>query len=266
MNAFLKKVLKSFYLVFFFSSFLLSTEARGEIDSVFPFIPDLKECRNIINANQNILDKGEAIFAAKNYFFQIQSKAEQLNISKEVRTHFETAIEKAEQKYDEGEEDVSQSDITKLKLGLAGTLNDIYELTEEIQIAKLSLGHLLGVMFTEKSSIQDDKMIVLEFSSQNRDDIGSLKSENQLEAEKQLAHIFKAEKVFKLAKKNRKITRSLLVTEVANYDFGIGNSGDLFEALIIYTRVLRGYYQAMYDFNHSVIKMELLRFKSKSSQ
>ena len=48
------------------------------------------------------------------------------------------------------------------------------------------------------------------------------------------------------------MTRALLVTEVANYDFGIGNEADLFEALIIYTRVLVGYYEAVHTFNVSV--------------
>jgi len=57
-----------------------------------------------------------------------------------------------------------------------------------------------------------------------------------------------------------------LVTEVANYDFGIGNPSDLFEALIIYTRVLRGYYQAAYEFNQSVIKMELIQSEVDSVQ
>ncbi|MZH46999.1 MAG: TolC family protein, partial [Nitrospinae bacterium] len=58
-----------------------------------------------------------------------------------------------------------------------------------------------------------------------------------------------------LAKKNRKITRALLVSEVANYDFGIGNSGDLFEALIIYSRVLNGYYESVYNFNLAVAEL-----------
>ena len=55
-----------------------------------------------------------------------------------------------------------------------------------------------------------------------------------------------------LAKKNRKMTRALLVSEVANYDFGVGESGDLFQALIIYTRVLSGYYDSVYKYNLSV--------------
>ena len=52
------------------------------------------------------------------------------------------------------------------------------------------------------------------------------------------------------------MTRALLVSEVANYDFGIGDSGDLFQALIIYTRVLNGYYDSVYNFNLLVAKLD----------
>ena len=48
------------------------------------------------------------------------------------------------------------------------------------------------------------------------------------------------------------MTRALLVSEVANYDFGVGETGDLFQALIIYTRVLNGYYNSVYKYNLSV--------------
>ena len=37
--------------------------------------------------------------------------------------------------------------------------------------------------------------------------------------------------------------------------YGIGDPGDLFEALIIYTRVLGGYYDAVYNFNISVAEL-----------
>ena len=59
-----------------------------------------------------------------------------------------------------------------------------------------------------------------------------------------------------LAKKNRKMTRALLVSEVANYDFGVGETGDLFQALIIYTRVLNGYYDSVYKYNLSVAVLD----------
>ena len=62
-----------------------------------------------------------------------------------------------------------------------------------------------------------------------------------------------------IARKNRKITRALLVAEVANYDFGIGDPGDLFEALIIYTRVLSGYYDSVYNFNLAVADLNRVK-------
>ena len=62
-----------------------------------------------------------------------------------------------------------------------------------------------------------------------------------------------------MPRKNRKISRALLVSEAANYDFGIGDPGDLFEALIIYTRVLGGYYDAVYNFNVSVAELNWVK-------
>ena len=61
-----------------------------------------------------------------------------------------------------------------------------------------------------------------------------------------------------LGKKNRKITRALLVAEVANYDFGIGDSQDLFEALLIYTRVFSSYLDSVYVLKVSVAELEKL--------
>jgi hypothetical protein len=61
-----------------------------------------------------------------------------------------------------------------------------------------------------------------------------------------------------IGKKNRKITRALLITEAANYDFGIGNSEELFEALIIYTRVFSSYLDSIYTFNLAVANLERL--------
>ena len=73
-----------------------------------------------------------------------------------------------------------------------------------------------------------------------------------------LIEVNKTREQLTLAGKNRKITRALLVTEAANYDFGIGNEADLFEALIIYTRVLVGYYEAIHTFNVAVHRFHSL--------
>jgi len=79
---------------------------------------------------------------------------------------------------------------------------------------------------------------------------------NELIYKKAFLKVIEAKKKMQLARKNRKMTRALLVSEVANYDFGIGDSGDLFQALIIYTRVLNGYYDSVYNFNLSIAKLD----------
>ena len=71
-----------------------------------------------------------------------------------------------------------------------------------------------------------------------------------------MIEINRARAKVQLSSDNRKITRALLVTEVANYDFGIGDEADLFEALIIYTRILVGHFEALYEFNLSVSAFE----------
>ena len=59
-----------------------------------------------------------------------------------------------------------------------------------------------------------------------------------------------------LSKMNRKITRALLISEVANYDFGIGDSQELFEALMIYTRIFSSYLDSIYTLNVAVAELE----------
>ena len=82
-----------------------------------------------------------------------------------------------------------------------------------------------------------------------------LKESNLYKLKEAMIEVNKAREQLALARKNRKMTRALLVTEAANYDFGIGNEADLFEALIIYTRVLVGYYEAMHSFNVAVYRV-----------
>ncbi|MBI5427100.1 MAG: TolC family protein [Nitrospinae bacterium] len=228
------------------------------------------------------------VVEAKTLYFEILYKKEQLDIAEEVKGYFEKAISKAEEKYESGDGDVSQSAITKMKLGLAGSTNDIIKLRSDIKIAKLTLGTLMGRELSLDSEVGEGKIAPLKFQYENYEDYEkSLPRKNQekalktgspgnpkqnpsggspeksaLEADIRLAmrkaFIKAIEKrdIMRLAEKNRKITRALLVTEVANYDFGIGNAEDLFQSLIIYTRVSSGYYESIYDFNVAAIELE----------
>lgn len=228
------------------------------------------------------------VVEAKTLYFEILYKKEQLDIAEEVKGYFEKAISKAEEKYESGDGDVSQSAITKMKLGLAGSTNDIIKLNSDIKIAKLTLGTMMGRELSLDSEVGEDKIAPLKFQYENYEDYekslprknrekavktghpgnpkqnpgGGSPEKNALEADIRLAmrkaFIKAIEKrdIMRLAEKNRKITRALLVTEVANYDFGIGNAEDLFQSLIIYTRVSSGYYESIYDFNVAAIELE----------
>ncbi|MBI4389325.1 MAG: TolC family protein, partial [Nitrospinae bacterium] len=226
------------------------------------------------------------VVEAKTLYFEILYKKEQLDIAEEVKGYFEKAISKAEEKYESGDGDVSQSAITKMKLGLAGSTNDIIKLRSDIKIAKLTLGTMMGRELSLDSEVGEDKIAPLKFQYENYEDYekslprksqekavrtgnpgrhpggASPDEKSALEADIRLAmrkaFIKTVEKrdIMRLAEKNRKITRALLVTEVANYDFGIGNAEDLFQSLIIYTRVSSGYYESIYDFNVAAIELE----------
>ena len=99
----------------------------------------LDEIRSAFPGKESAKSLEEMLFKTKKFYYQIQYQKQKLEILKEVKGHFEKAVNKIEEKYDEGEEDISQSEITKLKIGLAGTLNDIYELETDLRISRLSL-------------------------------------------------------------------------------------------------------------------------------
>ena len=218
-------------------------------------IPSLNNIlHSFIPDKNNLPIEHEREYSIKKFYYQIQYQSQKLQILNEVKGHFEKSISKAEEKYDEGEEDISQSDITKLKLGLAGTLNDKFGVEADLQISRLSLFEILKNKYEPEAKLLEPNIVPVEFDfdeyqkwccqGSELSDVVSLK--------KSFLKVVEASKKMKLARKNRKITRALLVSEVANYDFGIGDPADLFQALIIYTRVLSGYYESVYKFNLSV--------------
>jgi outer membrane protein TolC len=230
------------------------------------------------------MSSADLVYKVRDYYYQLQSKNEQLSITKEVQEHFEKAVSKAEEKFDEGEEDISQSDITKLKLGLSGTRNDVITLDSEISQASLSLNDLLGAKLNATRPLPEPSNIkpvpfshstLVDFlgslaaklpgdCSNNSNCLADIAKGKSLELEKSFIRVGEAKERLKLAKNSRKISRALLVTEAANYDFGIGNTADLFQALIIYTRVLSGYYESIYQFNIAVADLNRLATNNKN--
>jgi len=204
----------------------------------------------------------EIEYAIKKFYYQIQYQGQKLEILNEVKEHFEKSINKAEEKYEVGEEDISQSDITKLKLGLSGTLNDIYGVETGLKISRLSLSDILNNEYQVNAELLKPDIFPLKFEyddyeewiQQNRE-ISEVRQKT-ISLKKAFLKVNEAKKKMELARHNRIMTRALLVSEVANYDFGIGDPSDLFQALIIYTRVLSGYYESVYKFNLSIAELD----------
>ena len=238
-------------------------------------------------ANKKYLPPEHITFLVKKYFYQIETQVEQLDTAKEVRDHFQKAVEKSKEIFDSGEGDVSQADLTKLKLGLSNTLNNIIDLEHDIQIGKLNLGKLINQELRDGNDITVTDPIPIDFPYTSFDDymiaknltpaakkiagkVGivsneihaeqptKLTEENRLLLYKAYLGVTSSKDKVMLGIKNRKITRALLVAEVANYDFGIGDSKELFEALIMYTRVFSNYLDSIYTLNVSAAELEKL--------
>jgi len=242
---------------------------------------------NIKNIDHEVLPSEDVIFSAKRYYYQIQTQVEQLETAEEVRDHFQKAINKSEKIFEDEEGDVSQFDITRLKLGLSDTLNDIIGLKYSIKIAKLELGKLIGKKIEYDHDIPNKDIIPVSFPYdsfekyleekkvsqlskilESKANVASSKTSvraslklyegARLTLHKAFIAVKEADAKVMLGKKNRKISRALLVAEVANYDFGIGDSQELFEALIVYTRVLSSYLDSIYNLNVAVAELEKL--------
>ena len=236
---------------------IISISHASDINS----IPELSKILTTVRSLDNKNQLHEKEYLIKKFYYQIQYQKQKLDILNEVKGHFEKSIGKAEEKYDEGEENISQTDITKLKLGLAGTLNDIYEAETGLKTSKLSLSEILDTKYDINAKMFSPDILPVKFEFNNYEEwslqnkIVSKIHKRVILLKKSFLKVNEKKNKMVLARKNRKMTRALLVSEVANYDFGIGDPSDLFQALIIYTRVLSGYYESVYKFNLSVAEL-----------
>ncbi len=250
------------------STLFLSSSMAGGTEPLPGLKRAVEDIRSLYNGKE-LSFLAEKEYQVRKHYYQIQSKMQKLEILEEVQEHFEKAVTKAEEKFDSGEEDVSQSAITKLKLGLAGTLTDIIELDSDVKVARLSLAGMFKESYSSDAKMQDSEINPVDFKFDNYESwfkesaLANVRDEhssnNELELRTGYLRAVKNRGKLDLARKNRKITRALLVSEVANYDFGIGDPGDLFEALIIYTRVLSGYYDSVYNFNLAVAELNRVK-------
>ncbi|MBM15044.1 MAG: hypothetical protein CMH75_02985 [Nitrospina sp.] len=247
----------TFGLISFVFLLIISISHASEVNS----IPELSKILIKIRSLDDKSQLQEKEYLIKKFYYQIQYQKQKLDILSEVKGHFEKSISKAEEKYDEGEDNISQTDITKLKLGLAGTLNDIFEAETGLKTSKLSLSEILDTNYGINSKMFSPKIIPVKFEFNNYEEwslqnkVISNIHKRVILLKKSFLKVTEKKNKMVLARKNRKMTRALLVSEVANYDFGIGDPNDLFQALIIYTRVLSGYYESVYKYNLAVAEL-----------
>jgi hypothetical protein len=262
----MKPLVTSLAILILFSTIFPSSSLAGGVEPLPGSQKAIEDIRSL-HKGEDLSFLAEKEYQVRKYYYEIQSKMQKLEIMEEVKEHFEKAVTKSEEKYDSGEEEVSQSSITKLKLGLAGTLNDIIELDSEITVARLSLADMLNENYSVDAEMLDSVIEPVDFKFDDYETwfkesvLATVTKDFNNELDLKVGYLKAVENRGKLqlARKNRKITRALLVSEAANYDFGIGDPGDLFEALIIYTRVLGGYYDAVYSFNVSVAELNRIK-------
>lgn len=262
----MKPLVTNLAILILLSTFFLSSSLAGGVEPLTGLQKAVQDIRSQYKG-EDLSFLAEKEYQVRKYYYEIQSKMQKLEILEEVKEHFEKAVTKAEEKYDSGEEEISQSSITKLKLGFAGTLNDIIELDSEITVARLSLADMFNENYSVDAEMHDSVIVPVGFKFNDYETwfkesgltVVTKKLNNQLGLKVGYLKAVENRGKLQLAQKNRKITRALLVSEAANYDFGIGDPGDLFEALIIYTRVLGGYYDAVYNFNVSVAKLNRVK-------
>lgn len=270
LRGFTKPLLASFSVFVLISTFFVFSSWAGGVEALPGLQKAVEEMRSLYKGKE-LPFLAEKEYLLHKYYYQVQSKTQQLDIRDEVKGHFEKAVTKAEEKFDAGDEDVSQSSITKLKLGLAGTLNDIIELESEIKVARLSLAGMFGYSADAEMPDSDIKPVNFKFNNfdtwfkesglvtATESKSPGLFNDDELKLRSDYLKAVETREKLNLASKNRKITRALLVSEVANYDFGIGDPADLFEALIIYTRVTGGYYKSVYKFNLAVAQLNRVK-------
>jgi outer membrane protein TolC len=73
----------------------------------------------------------------------------------EVQEHFTKALETAEQRLEAGEATITQQDILKLRIGLAGVTKETYTLERAVAVTKEALLHQLGLGATVDFDIAD---------------------------------------------------------------------------------------------------------------
>ena len=123
-----------------------------------------------------------------------------LKTAKNIQKNFTEAYEVAEERLDEGDSQVSETDALKLKVGLAVVTSNVYRVRREVRVSRAGLREIMGLDDRIDFDVVDKKLKTVDFNLQSLEfyiekamgdnpDIGQLRAavsaeEAQYQAEK----------------------------------------------------------------------------------
>ena len=208
--------------------------------------------------------KEEIVYKIKTLYYDLLLTKELMKLAEDVKSNFEKAFDKAEEKLESEDPDITQQDVLKLKLGLVAGRGELNSLEHDKKEIILSLKYELGIPQDKKFNIKSKRLKKKKIDIKKiKDDFdlaftnkSSLKGKEVVfRITKVFLKINKADDSIKTARDARKVSRGLLVTNLANFDFGIGEAKDLFEALFIYMRSVKNYLKKIHEYNIAVAEL-----------
>ena len=219
-------------------------------------------------------NKDKTAYKIKTLYYDLLLAKELIQLADEVKSNFEKAYEKADKKLESEDPDITQQDVLKLKLGLVGSKDELNRLEHDKKEMIESLKYQLGIpgnkIFDIKSKRLKQEKIDLKKIEGDIDLTVSDKSsieekEDIFRITKVFLKIHKANDSIKTAREARKVSRALLVTNLANFDFGIGEAKDLFESLFIYMRSVKNYFKKVHGYNLAIAELSYETGKNSSN-
>lgn len=90
-----------------------------------------------------------------------------LKTVKNVQKNFSEAYEVAEERLDEGDSQVSETDALKLKVGLAVVTSNVYRVRREVRVSKAGLREIMGLDDRIDFDVVDKKLKIVDFKLQS---------------------------------------------------------------------------------------------------
>ncbi len=201
-----------------------------------------------------------AVLKAKEHFYRYLMNFDMVDMVREVKKNFDSAVEKSEERFEAEDVNISQTDILKLKLGLVGVTKDLNGIERDMERAKVELLEDLGLDRGSSLEFPKKGLVKVKIELPSLDSALESAKKNKspfspIEIEKRLIDLVENHENAKFIKKGRKYARGLLVVALANFDMGIGEGKELFEALYIYNRAVRDYVKGIYKFNLAAARL-----------